>query len=65
MKERKNDAELFVPMKSHLYTPVVGDILDQCGRFHQFLPVAVKPLLPSMKLAGRSMPVLHMDVFGP
>jgi regulator of RNase E activity RraA len=65
MPEWKTDSELFALMRAALYTPVVGDILDQCGRFHQFLPASVRPLLDSMKLAGRAMPVLQMDVFGP
>ena len=52
-------------MRDVLYTPVVGDILDQLGCLHQFLPPAVRPLRDSMKLAGRAMPVLQMDVFGP
>ncbi|MFR5787226.1 MAG: hypothetical protein ACLUHE_09035 [Christensenellales bacterium] len=31
-------------MKEKLYTPVVGDILDQMGYKHQFLPAPVRPL---------------------
>lgn len=65
MPEWKNDNELFALMRQTLYTPVVGDILDQAGRLHQFLPPGLHPLLPAMKLAGRAMPVLQMDVFGP
>jgi regulator of RNase E activity RraA len=65
MPEWKNDTELFAMMRDVLYTPVVGDILDQLGCLHQFLPPAVRPLRDSMKLAGRAMPVLQMDVFGP
>jgi regulator of RNase E activity RraA len=64
MTEWHNDSELFVLIQSALYTPVVGDILDQCGRFFQFLPAAIQPIENSMKLAGRAMPVLQMDVFG-
>jgi regulator of RNase E activity RraA len=60
----KNDGELFRLMKEHLYTPVVGDILDGLGCFHQFLPQAIHPMLHSMKIAGRAMPVLMMDVHG-
>lgn len=59
------DSELFALMKERLYTPVVGDILDQLGRYHQFLPQAIQPLLPEMKLAGRAMPALMIDVFEP
>lgn len=60
-----SDMELFELIKSRLYTPVVGDILDRMGFTHQFMPQAVQPLLPEMKLAGRAMPVLMVDVHGP
>jgi regulator of RNase E activity RraA len=65
MPEWTNDQELFAIMCKTLYTPVVGDILDSCGRYHQFLPPELRPLRDSMKVAGRAMPVLHLDVFGP
>ena len=61
----KNDAELFELYKNELYTPVVGDILDQMGRYHQFFPQAIVPLVPEFKLVGRAMPVLMIDVYGP
>ncbi|MDB5326099.1 MAG: Dimethylmenaquinone methyltransferase [Phycisphaerales bacterium] len=48
-----------------LYSPVVGDILDALGYEHQFLPAAVQPMRDSMKLIGRAMPVLMIDVYGP
>ena len=60
----QTDNELFELMKTQLYTPVVGDILDGLGFSHQFLPQPVQPLLPEMKLAGRAMPVLMIDVHG-
>ncbi len=60
-----NDGELFRLMKEWLYTPVIGDILDGLGCFHQFLPQPIQPMLPPMKIAGRAMPVLMMDVDGP
>lgn len=65
MTNWKSDAELFDLIKTRLYTPVVGDILDRLGLTHQFLPQPVQPLLPEMKLAGRAMPVLMIDVHGP
>ena len=36
MVQWKNDEEMFSLMKEKLYTPVVGDILDQMGYRHQF-----------------------------
>ncbi|MFE6736592.1 RraA family protein [Microbacterium sp. NPDC057650] len=61
----RTDAELFELMKSTLYTPVVGDILDALGHTHQFLPPQIQPMRPHMKIAGRAMPVVVSDVYGP
>lgn len=61
----ESDAELTAICLSELYTPVVGDILDACGRYHQFLPAPVQPLTDTMKVAGRAMPVVMIDVHGP
>lgn len=78
MKQWKNDEEMFSIMKDVLYTPVVGDILDQMGYNHQFLPSYIKPLesmVPAdayidrsvpdnrLKLAGYACTVLENDVF--
>ena len=63
--EWHNDQELFALMKRELYTPVVGDILDSLGYYHQFLPQAIQPAREEMKLAGYAMPVLMIDVYGP
>ena len=60
-----NNRTLLETVKNELYTPVVGDILDQLGLYHQFLPQAVRPLKEEMKLAGFAMPVLMTDVYGP
>lgn len=60
----KNDNELFQLIDQWLYTPVVGDILDSLEYYHQFLPQAIRPLQENMKVIGRAMPVLTMDVYG-
>jgi 4-hydroxy-4-methyl-2-oxoglutarate aldolase len=52
-------------VRTTLYTAVIGDVLDQVGRYHQFLPPSVRPLAPQLRMAGRAMPVLMRDVFGP
>ena len=64
MSEWKSDADLFQLCTRELYTPVVGDILDDLGFIHQFLPQPIQPLREEMKLAGRAMPVVMIDVFG-
>lgn len=61
----RTDAELFELMKTTLYTPVVGDILDTLGLTHQFLPPQIRAMRADLKLAGRAMPVLVVDVYGP
>lgn len=65
MNAWNTDQELFDLVISRLYTPVVGDILDGAGYYHQFLPPGIGPLREQMKVCGRAMPVLMMDVFGP
>jgi regulator of RNase E activity RraA len=60
-----NDKELFELVRATLYTPVVGDILDTMGFYHQFLPQPIQPLLESMKLVGRAMTVQIVDAWGP
>ncbi|HBE85354.1 MAG TPA: RraA family protein [Lachnoclostridium sp.] len=65
MKLWNDENEKFALMKERLYTPVVGDILDGMGYYHQFLPQDIRPLRDDMKLAGKAMPVLMIDVFGP
>jgi regulator of RNase E activity RraA len=60
----ENDKKLFALMTAELYTPVVGDILDDLGLFHRFLPQPIQPIREDMKLAGRAMPVLMIDVYG-
>lgn len=62
--EWTNDHKHFELIKSELYTPVVGDILDGMGYYHQFLPQSIQPIRPEMKLAGYAMPVLMIDVYG-
>ena len=52
-------------IRAELYTPVVGDILDGLGYYHQFLPQAIQPSREDFKLVGYAMPVLMIDVYGP
>lgn len=63
--EWKNDQELFDLIRAELYTPVVGDILDGLGRYHQFLPMEIQPMKEAMTIVGRAMPVVMMDIHGP
>lgn len=60
-----SEAEKLSLLKTKLYTPVVGDILDEMGFYHQFLPQDIRPLKSDMKIAGKAMTVLMIDVFSP
>ncbi len=51
--------------RTQLYTAVIGDILDTLGRTQQFLPPRLQPLIPTARIAGRAMPVVVNDVYGP
>lgn len=61
----RTDSELFELVNTELYTAVIGDILDSIGRPTQFLPPQIRPLVPTMRVAGRAMPALVADVHGP
>jgi regulator of RNase E activity RraA len=63
--EWASDFELFELIRSTLYTPVVGDILDALGFYNQFLPQPVQSIREDMVVVGRAMPVLVESVFGP
>lgn len=65
MRTDTDDQELFELINARLFTAVVGDILDRAGRPHQFLPPQIRPLLPTMRIAGRAMPVVVSTVYGP
>ncbi|MFI1092461.1 RraA family protein [Streptomyces sp. NPDC020917] len=59
------DDWLLQTVRTRLSTPVVGDILDQMGRCHQFLPPEIRGLTADTVVVGRAMPVLIADCFGP
>lgn len=62
MVSYQNDNELFALIRRDLYTAVVGDIMDDLGLRHQFLPAAIRPLRDDMVLAGRAMTVQESDI---
>jgi len=62
--EWHSDEELFELVRTTLYTPVVGDLLDMLGEWHRFLPQPIQPIDIEMKLVGRAMPVQITDVWG-
>lgn len=64
MAKWNSDKELIKIIKGTLYTPVVGDILDEMGFYHQFLPPEIQPMREKDQIVGRAMPVLMIDVYG-
>lgn len=58
----KNDSELFHEMRAHLFSAVIGDVLDLHGLHHQFLMPECRPLDPKMVVCGRAMTVVETDV---
>ena len=62
--ERVADTTLDV-LAQELNTCVVGDILDELGYYHQFLPPEIRAMPGPSMIVGRAMPVLMADVFGP
>lgn len=65
MSNNSDESEYFARIRTELYTPVVGDILDSMGLIHQFLPPEIRGITADMTLVGRAMPVLIADIFGP
>ena len=58
------DAELFATIRKHLYTAVVGDVLDHMGHRLHFLPPAIRPLRSDMVVVGRAAPAIVGDAPG-
>ena len=61
MPNWNTDNELFDLLKRELFTAVVGDVMDDIGLFHQFLPRQIQPLRDDMTVIGRAMPVHEAD----
>ncbi len=62
--QSSTDDQRFQSMAEQLYSPVIGDVLDTLGHWHQFLPQAIQPLTPPMKIVGRALPVQIVDAWG-
>ena len=63
MKTGRETDCYFESIKSELYSPVFGDILDKMGYLNQILPQPIQPMLLEMKIVGRAMPALYEDVY--
>lgn len=56
------DPELFALLRQRVFSALLGDVLDQMGLLHQFLPANVRPLRDDMVVVGRAMPVWEVDL---
>jgi len=61
----RSDHELFKEMRAHLFTAIIGDVLDLHGYHHQFLMPECRPLSAAMVVCGRAMTVYEADVNEP
>jgi len=48
-------------IRQHLFTSVIGDVMDAQGLRRQFLPPSIRALSPNEMLVGRAMPVREED----
>lgn len=58
----RTEQELFALARRELFSAVVGDVMDQLGLLHQFLPPEIRPLRQEMRVLGRSLPVRVADL---
>lgn len=59
------DEDLFRTVRQHLFTAVIGDVMDLAGLTRQFLPPDIRALRPDMVVVGRAMPVQEVDLESP
>jgi len=59
-----DDVAIFARIREHLFTSVIGDVMDMQGLRRQFLPPSIRALSPEMMLVGRAMPVREEDCGG-
>lgn len=62
LKDWNNEDEMFFTIRQKLYSAVIGDILDQHGYTHQFLPPEIRPLRDKMVVVGRALTVVESDI---
>lgn len=53
----EDDPDVFAFARQHLFSAVIGDVMDKIGLRRQFLPPQVQPLSSDMVIVGRAMTV--------
>jgi len=59
-----DDQHLFATIRTHLFSSVIGDVMDAAGLIRQFLPYEIRAMSPDTMIVGRAMPVLEADCAG-
>ena len=59
-----DDKDLLGTIRDHLFTSVIGDVMDAAGLIRQFLPHEIRAMAPDTMIVGRAMPVLEADCAG-
>lgn len=59
-----DDQKLFAVIRQHLFTSVIGDVMDAAGLTRQFLPPQIRAMEPDAMVVGRAMTVLEADCAG-
>lgn len=55
--------ETFKSIKEDLYSGVLSDILDDFNLREQTMDACIRPVVPGMKIVGKAMTILSVDVF--
>ena len=61
MTQKSPEEPLFQRIRSELFSAVLGDVMDEIGLTRQFLPPAIRALVPDTVIAGRAMTVQEAD----
>jgi len=62
-KFTKIDTETLKSIKKDLYSGVISDIVDDFGYRDQCMDACIRPIMPGMKVAGKAMTILCIEVF--
>jgi len=58
------ERDLLTMIREHLFSAVIGDVMDNVGLHRQFLPPEVRPIAPGMTVVGHAMPLQLADLTG-
>ena len=59
----KTSSEYYDRIEQHLYTSVIGDVMDELGYWRQVMRHDIRPLFSEAKIAGRAATMLAAEVY--